>query len=183
MMMSFRPPRTRFRIRRLMLVAATIAAPLAFAPVGPFGSQAQAQDEFIPASGGWQTYVNGRFGTSISYPADIFTPGDAPENGDGQRFDGGESALEVFAWENLDGESALSLKQRLVGTEGYTEVTYSPTGPNWLVLSGYRGEDIFYEKYFFRGDTVHGFGMEFPEGEKPFYAPIVEEVENSFRSG
>ena len=32
------------------------------------------------------------------------------------------------------------------------------------MLSGYRGDNIFYEKYFFRGDTVHGFGIEFPAG-------------------
>ena len=69
------------------------------------------------------------------------------------------------------------------GGQGYTEVTYSPSGDNWLVMSGIRGDSIFYEKYFFRGDVVHAFGMEFPSAAKPRYAPIVERIENSFGAG
>ena len=76
-----------------------------------------------------------------------------------------------------------SLKRRLVGADGYTDVTYSPSGSNWLVLSGYRGNNIFYEKYVFRDDTVHGFGVEFPAAEKPRYSPIIERMEDSFRAG
>ena len=172
---------TRNRLRGPALALAVLVLPLAVAP--GLVSQGHAQDQFLPAANGWETYVNERFGTTLSYPGDIFTPGDAPENRDGRRFEGGDAALEVFAWANSDNETAQSLKGRLVGTEGYEEVTYSPVGPNWLVLSGFRGDDIFYEKYFFRGDTVHGFGMEFPESEKPFYAPIVEGIEDSFQTG
>ena len=62
-------------------------------------------------------------------------------------------------------------------------MTYSPAGRDWLVLSGYRGNNIFYEKYFFRNGVVSGFGMEFPRGAKPRYAPIVERIEDSFRAG
>lgn len=173
----------RLAARALALGIGAAVLALGISPLPPLVSSAHAEDLFIPAANGWETYVNERFGTTLSYPADIFTPGDPPENGDGRRFDGGDAALEVFAWANSDNESAQSLKDRLVGTEGYADVTYSPVGANWLVLSGFRGDDIFYEKYFFRGDTVHGFGMEFPRSEKPFYAPIVEQVENSFRTG
>ena len=140
-------------------------------------------DQFEPIGGGWEVYVNDRYGTSLAFPADIFTPAEPPENGDGRRFHSDDATLEVYAWQNVDNESANSLKRRLVGTEGYTEVTYSPSGSSWLVLSGYRGDNIFYEKYFFRGGEVHGFGMEFPADEKPFYAPMVERIEDSFRAG
>ena len=140
-------------------------------------------DQFEPIGGGWEVYVNDRYGTSLVFPANIFTPAEPPENGDGRRFHSEDATLEVYAWENLDGESATSLKRRLVGSEGYEEVTYSPTGRSWLVLSGYRGDNIFYEKYFFSGDEIHGFGMEFPASEKPNYAPIVERIEDSFRAG
>jgi len=51
------------------------------------------------------------------------------------------------------------------------------------VLSGFRGDMIFYEKYLFRGGIVVAFGMEFPGARKPFYAPIVERIEDSFRAG
>ena len=142
-----------------------------------------AADQFIPSGGGWQVYVNDRFGTSFAFPADIFTPSPPPENGDGRRFVAPDATLEVYAWHNAENETAASLKRRLVGSDGYTDVTYSPSGRSWLVLSGYRGDNIFYEKYFFRGDIVHGFGIEFPAGEKPYYAPIIERIEDSFHAG
>ncbi len=50
-------------------------------------------------------------------------------------------------------------------------------------MSGYRGDNIFYEKYFFQNETVSGFGMEFPASAKPRYAPIVERIEDSFEAG
>jgi hypothetical protein len=141
-----------------------------------------AADRFEDVGGGWQAYENERFGTRLVYPSD-FSPAEAPENGDGRRFQSQDATLEVYAWQNVEGESAGTLKARLVGSEGYHDVTYSPSGRNWLVISGFRGDNIFYEKYFFRGDTIHGFGMEFPRSEKPYYAPIVEEIEDSFRPG
>jgi len=168
------------RLRRAVLGYAT--ALLVVVGSVPGGSGPARADQFIPAGGGWQTYVNDRFGTSFAFPADIFTPSPPPENGDGRRFVAEDATLEVYAWHNIDSENAASLKRRLVGSDGYTDVTYSPAGRSWLVLSGYRGDNIFYEKYFFRGDTVHGFGIEFPADEKPFYAPIIEQIEDSFRA-
>jgi hypothetical protein len=168
------------RLRGALLGYATALLVLVASVVGQPGP-ARA-DQFIPAEGGWQIYVNDRFGTSFAFPADIFTPSAPPENGDGRRFVAEDATLEVYAWHNIDGENAASLKRRLVGSDGYTEVTYSPSGRSWLVLSGYRGDNIFYEKYVFRGDTVHGFGIEFPADEKPFYAPIIEQIEDSFRA-
>jgi hypothetical protein len=156
---------------------------LAVAP-GVFGaSEAAAADQFEPVGDGWELYVNERYGTRLAFPAAVFTPGAAPENGDGRRFTSPDATLEIYAWDNLDRETAASMKRRLIGSEGYTDVTYSPSGRDWLVLSGHRGDNIFYEKYFFRGDVVHGFGIEFPAGAKPRYAPMVERIEDSFRAG
>ena len=177
-MFSSSVDRPRFVAARLprLVTAALIAL------AAPFAVSARA-DQFRDVGGGWQSYVNDRFGTSLIFPADLFTPGEAPTNGDGRRFLASDATLEVYAWNNVDGETAGSLKRRLIGSEGYENVTYSPSGSNWLVLSGYRGDNIFYEKYFFRGEAVHGFGIEFPESAKPRYAPVVERIEDSFRAG
>ena len=140
-------------------------------------------DQFLPTRGGWQTYVNERFGTRLDFPRDLFVPGDAQDNGVGLRFAAVDAALEVYSFENSDRETPASLKRRLVGSEGYSDVTYSPTGDSWLVLSGFRGPIIFYEKYFFAGGVISGFGTEFPAAEKPRYAPIIERMEDSFRAG
>lgn len=146
-------------------------------------SPAYAADTFEPAGGGWKTYTNERFGTRLDFPAAVFKAGAPPRNGDGRRFTSRDATLEVYAFNNADHESAKSMKRRLIGSPGYDKVTYSPSGPGWLVLSGFRGKNIFYEKYFFHGATIQGFGMEFPARAKPRYAPLLERVENSFEAG
>ena len=140
-----------------------------------------AADSFMPGPDGWTTYANERFGMRFDYPDGVFSPREPPENGDGRTFASEDATLQIFAFENADGETAASLERRLVGAEGYADVTYSPGGENWLVLSGFRGENIFYEKYLFGGGGVAAFGLEFPAEQKPFYAPIVERIEDSFR--
>lgn len=139
-------------------------------------------DQITPLAGGWSHYVNDRYGTTVDYPAG-FKAQEAPTNGDGRRFASADATIEIYSWHDADGESAASLRKRLNGSEGYTDVTYSPAGKDWFVLSGYRGKNIFYEKYFFRSGVVSGFGMEFPRSRKPHYAPMVERMENSFRAG
>jgi len=140
-------------------------------------------DQFLPAGNGWRTYVNDRYGMSFDYPADVFSAEAPPENGDGRTFKAGEATLQTFAFHNIDNETPASLKRRLVGTEGYDDVTYSPRGQTWLVLSGFRGNRIFYEKYAFNGGVISAFGIEFPADEKPYYSPIIERIEDSFRAG
>ena len=143
---------------------------------------AQDLDAFLPAAGGWETYMNSRFGMSFDYPAEIFVPEAQPTNGDGRTFRADDASLQIYAFQNIENETPASLERRLVGAEGYENVTYSPSGSGWLVLSGFRGDTIFYEKYLFRGGIIAAFGTEFPTVRKPFYAPIVERIEDSFRA-
>ena len=50
--------------RILCVVAAIVALTL----------QSASADQFLPASGGWRTYINDRYGMRFYYPADIFSP-------------------------------------------------------------------------------------------------------------
>jgi len=142
-----------------------------------------AADEFFDAPGGWTTYVNDRFGIQLDFPPDVFEPQPPPENGEGRGFRGEDAAMQVLGFQNLEEETPRSIKSRVSKTEGYEDVTYSPSGQNWLVLSGFRGDRIFYEKYFFSGGIVSVLGLEFPAEEKPFFAPIIERMEDSFEPG
>ena len=165
------------QIAGVLLLLAMAGGPL-LAP-----SAAEAADRFIAHPDGWQTYVNDRFGMRFDYPGGIFAAAPPPENGDGRTFTSGDATLQIFAFHNTGDEDAGSLKARLIGSQGYENVTYSPSGGSWLVLSGFRGDDIFYEKYLFAGGVISAFGMEFPAARKPYYAPIVERIEDSFRAG
>jgi hypothetical protein len=156
------------------------AALVALAGIGL--SPAAYADSFIPIGNGWQTYVNDRFGMSFDYPADVFSPLEEPQNGDGRSFASSDATLQIFGTHNRLNDSPASMKREMVGMQDYEEVTYSPSGDTWLVLSGYRGDRIFYEKYFFRDGVISAFAMEFPAGRKPYYAPIIERIEDSFRA-
>jgi hypothetical protein len=103
-------------------------------------------DKFASLGSGWQKYSNDLYGTEFEFPARTFTVAPPPTSGDGRHFLSGDATLEIFATPNLEGETASSLRRRLLQDEaGYNDVTYSPSGRNWLVLSGFRGDKIFYE--------------------------------------
>jgi len=137
------------------------------------------------AQPGWLTYVNRRFGTSVAFPQDSFLPKARSETGDGRRFEtaDGAAVLEVCAWENGGAETMKQLRTRLLGAPGYEGVTYKPVGRSWFVLSGFRGDNVFYEKYTTPdgGNTVHAFAMEYPSAAKRTYDRVLERVENSFK--
>ena len=90
--------------------------------------------------------------------------------------------MEVSAARN-DVATVSELRDLIAETPGYEDVTYMPNGGNWLVVSGYRGDDIFYEKYFVKDGVVEGFLMEYPAAERQIFDPVVEGVEDSFRPG
>ncbi len=139
-------------------------------------------DQFRPLGDGWQTYVNDRYGMRFDIPAD-FQPAAPPENGDGRSFEKGDASIYIFGSYNTENDTPRTFKKQLIGSKGYEKVTYSPSGETWLVISGFRGARIFYEKYFFHDDVISAFGMDFPKAEKPRYAPVIERIENSFKAG
>jgi hypothetical protein len=59
-------------------------------------------------------------------------------------------------------------------------------GTNWLVLSGNRGDSVFYEKYVFAHgkdvDRIHGLVVTYGNGLKSVYDPIVARMARSLRA-
>jgi len=124
----------------------------------------------------------GDHGTRLDFPGDVFSPGVSEKTESGRTFVAEDAQMEVLAWPNENGWSAKSLKQDPLRRPDYEDVTYSPSSSGWLVMSGYRGDSIFYEKYLFRDGMLHAFSIEFPTDAKPFYAPIIEHLEDTFRT-
>jgi hypothetical protein len=135
----------------------------------------------------WRLYQNARYGTAAEYPADLFRPGRPPDNGDGQSFTAKDGAqLAIFAGFNIDNHTPANYEQFLrSGSSDYQNVTYRATGGNWLILSGYRGDSIFYEKYIFAlgkdVDVIHGLVVTYGSAGKARYDPIVARIARSLR--
>jgi hypothetical protein len=134
----------------------------------------------------WRTYSNPRFGTTIEYP-DHFRPGRPPDNGDGLGFSssdgasfsvwGGHNALE----HDLKGLEAFTRENRKAGER----ITYDARGPNWFVIAGTDGDQIFYERYLLshRGTIVNGFALRYPARLRKEYDGIVTRMSRSLRAG
>ncbi len=124
------------------------------------------------------TYENSRFGTRISFPADIFDRIDpAPANGDGRRFRSADGAeLAVFGHFNaLDMTPETLIEQaRSDATSKSREVTYAASGADWAVLSGHEDSMIFYERHEFGANgVIHVMVLRYPESLHATYDALA----------
>ena len=129
------------------------------------------------------TYTNERFGTSATFPADIFTQQqEPPENGDGLTWQSADGAsLAIFGSYNALDETPRS-RQATAKAAGERELTYSKAGKNWLVLSGFEGNVVFYERYLFGASgTVHGLVLKYPRSHKAKYDPLTGKIATSLK--
>lgn len=135
----------------------------------------------------WAKLVEPRFGGHIAYPADVFAPYPADPGEAEARFvsSDGRARLAMSAWTNDEGEAPGRMKSRLLAEARDRSVTYNPGGRNWFVLSGYKGDDIYYQKVMYScgGQVVTAFGLSYPAAQRHVYDPIVERIEDSFRPG
>ena len=145
---------------------------------------------FSSASQGddWIRSNDQNFGFTYTFPADTFIPaeGESKPSMYGFKSRDGHAKLLFSAWNNKEGRSPDGFKQWLLAnTEGYDELTYRPRGRTWFVLSGYREDNVYYEKVMFScgGDVVNVFAISYPEGERNHYDQVVERIEDYFRPG
>ena len=127
-----------------------------------------------PVAAGEKHYSNQRFGTSVSFPAEIFSRASIPPaNGDGMTwFSTDGASLAVFGGYNVLSQSPRDLIAETAGP-GVT-ITYSRAGEDWAVVSGTEGEDIFYRRSEFGADdVVHSVILRYPARLKSRYDPLV----------
>jgi len=130
----------------------------------------------------WATYVNDRFGTTLSYPADVFVMQAPPDNDDGRTLIARDGAqILVFAGYNIDNQTLAAKRASLTGPD-YAATTYRAAGKNWFVVSGHRAADgvdtIFYEKYIVSApsEAIHSLIVTYPAALKERYDPIAARV-------
>jgi hypothetical protein len=132
----------------------------------------------------WTTYANPRFGTTISYPADLFPQRDPPpENGDGQAFRSrdGRARLAVWGGYNVSSDTPESYLQSIVKPEN---VTYRRVTANYFVVSGLRDGDIYYQRCNFAAkpdDIIHCFVATYPTADKAAMDAIIPRLSQSLR--
>lgn len=133
----------------------------------------------------WLAYVNPRFGSVIEYP-ERFRPLPPPDNGDGQAFEAADGArLTISGSHNINNDTPASYEKFLRESDdrAYADVTYRASGADWLVLSGRRNGDIYYDRIYFdrSGETIHHLTLRYPAVLRQAYGPIVSRLSRSLR--
>jgi DnaJ domain len=128
----------------------------------------------------WTTYQNTRFGFALKYPTDVFAfAGPANDNGRTLVSHDGGATLHIFAAVNIAGTTLAKYRRSLI-EKRYAGVTldHTPQGKFWFVLSGARGDKVFYEHVAFScdGKSLHGWQMIYPLSERTFYDLVADEV-------
>jgi hypothetical protein len=122
-------------------------------------------------------YTNARFGTSIAFPAEIFSEAmEPPANGDGMTWRSADGAsLAVFGQHNALEMSPTDLVAE--ASQPGVSITYSRSGKDWAVVSGTEGRLIFYQRFEFGADDViHSVLLRYPAALKATYDPLVGPV-------
>jgi hypothetical protein len=164
---------------------AAMAAALVFSGLTPVS--AAPKHKQMPDDG-WITYKNDELGYSFYYPSTFFEPQGIATNTEAKTFTSPDqrAKIVVSAVENDEGFTLASYRATILGQfGGYERLDYSPKGHTWFVLSGYRGENIYYQKVLFScaNRVINVFSVTFPTADRAFYEGLVEVMEDNFRPG
>jgi hypothetical protein len=134
----------------------------------------------------WLTYHNDRYGTTIDYPA-IFKMQPPPDSDDGRTFktaDGAEFTVAAL-YNALDFTRGTYRDFIVKNLDHGSVVTYEAHGGDWFVVSGTKGDDVFYEKHLLShdGEMAEDFVLSYPASLRSTYDPIVARMAKSFRPG
>jgi len=131
------------------------------------------------------TYTNQRFGTVCTFPDEIFSIREPePENGDGQQWSAPDGAsLTCSGIFNIDDDTPKSfIAAEMASSEPGYKITYSKASKDWAVLSGVKGDTIFYERRLFGKDgVIRTVWIEYPPALKSKYDPLVGAIAGSLK--
>jgi hypothetical protein len=137
---------------------------------------------------GWVTYKSDDFGYSFYYPSTFFTPQAIAATGEPKIFLSPDRRAKIVV-SGVDNDENISLARYratlLHEFGGYDALDYSPQGQTWFVLSGYRGDNIYYQKVLFScgNRIINIFSITFPIADRAFYEGLIEVMEDNFRPG
>jgi hypothetical protein len=133
-------------------------------------------------------YRNARFGYSLTYPEQLFAPEPESENGDGRKFFSRDrkAKIAVFGAHNVERYNMEEYRKTLLKEfDGYEQVTYSPKGNSWFVLSGFHDGNVYYQKVMFscENEVVSVLAVTWPVVDRQRYDPVIELLEKNFHPG
>ena len=133
----------------------------------------------------WTLYEDNEFGCVLDYPASLFSP-EASNPDQPRRFssENSDAYFRIQGVENANGWSPRAIREKYLSADMPGDVTYDRTKSDFVVLSGYRGESIFYTKVAVSTDRSSAciFEITYPRVQKKAFDKIVTRMSRSLRS-
>lgn len=117
-----------------------------------------------------RTYVNPRFGTTLTYPDAIFTQtAPVPMNGDGQTWTSADGAtLSVWGQNNVLDFTPTTIADFIA--KDIDEVTYRKVGSKWMVVSGFdNGAIVYHRAEFGSAGVIHSMELRYAASVRQHY--------------
>lgn len=128
----------------------------------------------------WAKYENSRYGYSVSYPSNIFTPQEVSGNGDGREFIARNNDARFSIWANYNALNETPQTMAINMEEDcHARASYRVIRANMVVIScQYRGT-IYYKKTMIRGDLLTQFSMTYPAANRTKWDAIHTRIARS----
>ena len=134
----------------------------------------------------WQSFQVDDFGTSVDYPAGIFSePAGKSEKGTGQRFNSadGRSTLAIYALENADGDTPASYLRKNLRMPR-SALDYERVTRSFFAISREREGTVLYSRCNFAsgdGGIIHCIDLVYPQEIARAWDGIVTRISRSLR--
>lgn len=135
---------------------------------------------------GWKAYRDTIEKCQLDYPSSLFEAEAYDAASDIQRFagPGASTYFRVRGVENAEGLSPADVRGKYLAADVPGDIVYERTKGEFLVLSGYRGSDIYYTKVALSPDrdTLCILEITYPRSDKAKFDAIVTRMSRSFRA-
>lgn len=130
----------------------------------------------------WTTYSIPQTGTSVDFPASIFTEEAGKPDGQGQRFrtSDGRADMTIQAAPNVANDSPAAF---LAKKNPPSRIQYKRVTSRFFAVSSYKGDKVFYDRCNFSALMVHCVLINYPASEEHAWDGIVTRISLSLRGG
>jgi hypothetical protein len=128
----------------------------------------------------WTTYSIPQTGTSVDIPSSIFTELLEKPDGYGERLrsSDGHADLTVQSVPNSNGYSPEAYLKR---KNPPAHIVYKRIGPDYFVVSSFKGDKIWYDRCNFSASFIHCVLINYPANDKPQWDDVVTRISHSLR--
>ncbi|SCB55747.1 hypothetical protein GA0061098_105219 [Bradyrhizobium shewense] len=128
----------------------------------------------------WTTYSIAQTGTSVDFPASIFTEEAGRPDGYGQRFRtaDGRADLTIQAAPNVANDSPAAF---LAKNHPPARIQYKRTTPRLFAVSSYKADKVWYNRCNFSSGLIHCVLINYPASEEREWDDVVTRISLSLR--